>query len=80
MIAGASILLLLVPFLLIACVIKLFSRGPVFFKQERCGLNRRKFMMYKFRTMVPDAEARRKELDGLNQADGPAFKKGVKTI
>ena len=73
-IAGAAILLLLGPFLLISCVIKLSSQGPVFFKQERCGLNRRKFMMYKLRTMVADAETRRQELDELNQADGPAFK------
>ena len=73
-VAGTAVLLLLGPFLLISCVIKLSSRGPIFFKQERCGLHRRKFMMYKFRTMVADAETRRMELEALNQADGPVFK------
>ena len=72
---GAMAMILLLPlFLLISCAIKVSSRGPVFFKQERCGLNGRRFMIYKFRTMVADAEARRKELDELNEADGPAFK------
>jgi exopolysaccharide biosynthesis polyprenyl glycosylphosphotransferase len=73
-IAGAAILLLLGPFLFISCAIKLSSQGPIFFRQERCGLNGRKFMMYKFRTMVADAETRRTELDAFNQADGPVFK------
>jgi lipopolysaccharide/colanic/teichoic acid biosynthesis glycosyltransferase len=61
-------------FLLIAFAIKLFSRGPVFFKQERCGLNGRKFMVYKFRTMAADAEESRQELEARNEADGPVFK------
>ena len=74
MFAVFSILLSLPLFLIIACAIKLSSRGKVFFKQERCGLNGRKFMMYKFRTMVADAEARRQELDALNETDGPVFK------
>lgn len=72
--AGISIIMLLSLFLLISCAIKFSSRGPVLFKQERCGLNGRRFMFFKFRTMVTDAEARRQELDVLNEADGPVFK------
>jgi len=68
-------LLLLSPFLvLIAVLIKTTSRGPVFFKQQRVGLRGRKFYIYKFRTMVVDAEKQKAALAGLNEADGPAFK------
>jgi Undecaprenyl-phosphate glucose phosphotransferase len=45
------------PMLLIALLVKLTSRGPIFYRQERCGLNGRPFMMLKFRTMRVDAEA-----------------------
>ncbi len=72
--AGIALLLALPLFFIIAAAIKTASRGPVFFKQERCGLNGRKFMLYKFRTMATDAEERRHELQTLNEADGPAFK------
>jgi exopolysaccharide biosynthesis polyprenyl glycosylphosphotransferase len=54
--------------------IKLTSRGPVFFKQERVGLYGRRFTLYKFRSMVVDAERRRAELLHLNEMDGPTFK------
>lgn len=50
------------------------SRGPVFFTQERVGLNGRRFRMIKFRSMVKNAEELRKELEHLNEADGPVFK------
>lgn len=59
---------------LIALVVKLTSRGPVLFVQERCGLNGRRFRLYKFRTMVLDAEERRAEVEHLNQVNGHAFK------
>lgn len=59
---------------LIALAVKLSSRGPVFFRQQRVGLNGRRFTFYKFRSMVPDAEARRAELVHLNEMDGPVFK------
>ncbi len=74
--AVSSILLILLApvFLVLAIVIKLDSRGPVFFRQERVGQNQRRFKMIKFRSMVPDAEARRKELEAMNEADGPVFK------
>ncbi len=72
----APILLLLAAPLwtLIAVAIKLDSSGPVFFRQERIGLNKRRFGMLKFRTMAEDAEKRRESMDGLNEADGPIFK------
>jgi exopolysaccharide biosynthesis polyprenyl glycosylphosphotransferase len=72
--AGTALILSLPLFLLISIAIKLFSPGPVFFEQERSGLNGRKFMLYKFRTMVPNAELLRQELEALNEADGPVFK------
>jgi exopolysaccharide biosynthesis polyprenyl glycosylphosphotransferase len=66
---------LLVPiFALVALIIKLDSPGPAFFMQERVGLHKRRFKMFKFRSMVVDAEARMKEIEHLNEADGPNFK------
>jgi len=54
--------------------IKLSSPGPVIFRQPRCGLNGRKFTLYKFRTMVKDAEALKQSLMRFNEVDGAAFK------
>jgi exopolysaccharide biosynthesis polyprenyl glycosylphosphotransferase len=54
--------------------IKVTSAGPVFFKQQRCGLNGRLFTMYKLRSMVDNAEQARFELEALNEMDGPVFK------
>ncbi len=71
----AIMFILFVPFfIIIGILIVCFSWGPVFFAQERVGLNGRKFMIYKFRTMVPEAEKSIKELQNLNEADGPVFK------
>ncbi|HEX4966770.1 MAG TPA: sugar transferase [Thermoanaerobaculia bacterium] len=58
----------------IALAIKLSSGGRVLFRQTRCGLNGRFFTIYKFRTMVEDAEERRLDLLHLNEMDGPVFK------
>lgn len=58
----------------IAVLIKLTSKGPVIFKQERVGLRGRKFYIYKFRTMVQNAEALKAQLEALNESDGPTFK------
>ena len=70
-----SLIVVLSPLLLlVALVIKLTSPGPVFFVQERVGMNRRRFMLYKFRSMSVDAEARKAELSHLNEMDGPVFK------
>ena len=61
-------------FLLAALLVKLTSRGPLFFRQTRCTLNGRRFTIYKFRTMVQDAEQRLQELLKYNEMQGPAFK------
>ncbi len=61
-------------FMIVSALIKLDSRGPIFFAQDRVGLNKRRFRMYKFRTMVDDAEKKQSELESLNEADGPVFK------
>jgi len=73
-VSAALILLLLPVFLLTALLIKLTSPGPVFFIQKRLGLNKRHFGIYKFRTMVVDAERRMKEIEHLNEVSGPVFK------
>jgi exopolysaccharide biosynthesis polyprenyl glycosylphosphotransferase len=54
--------------------IKLTSPGSVVFKQQRIGLNGRSFTLYKFRTMIADAHARRDEVAHLNEMNGPVFK------
>ena len=69
---GLVVLLPMLPF--IAAAIKLSSRGPIFFKQQRAGWGGRPFSMWKFRTMVADAEARKAGLMAMNEQDGPAFK------
>ncbi|MEI6666730.1 MAG: sugar transferase [Acidobacteriota bacterium] len=61
-------------FLLVAAAIKLTSKGPVFFTQLRVGLRGRMFGMYKFRSMVVDAERRLEELQAKNEQTGPVFK------
>ncbi len=68
------ILLLLPIFVIAAVLIKLTSRGPVLFVQKRLGLNKRRFAIYKFRTMVPDAERKMNEIQHLNEVSGPVFK------
>lgn len=71
----AAMLLVAAPvMLLVSIAIKLSSPGPVFFRQYRAGRNGRKFIMYKFRSMVVDAEARRAQLAHLNEMSGPVFK------
>ena len=54
--------------------IKLDSKGPVLFKQTRAGRNGRKFTMYKFRSMIVDAEEKKAALMHLNEMGGPVFK------
>ncbi len=72
---ASLLLLLLAPlFLIVAVAIKLTSHGPVFFTQERLGLNKRRFRISKFRTMVAGAEQRQAELEHLNEVTGPVFK------
>jgi exopolysaccharide biosynthesis polyprenyl glycosylphosphotransferase len=73
---GAAVgLILLAPlFGVVAILIKSSSKGPVFFRQERYGLSKRTFFIYKFRTMVEDAEAAQAALEHMNQNSGPVFK------
>jgi exopolysaccharide biosynthesis polyprenyl glycosylphosphotransferase len=68
-------LILTTPIILgLSALIKLTSRGKVFFTQERVGLNGRRFKLYKFRTMVENAEDMKKSLETKNEMDGPVFK------
>lgn len=70
-----TLLIILAPlFAAIALAIRLTSPGPILFVQERVGLNKRRFRLCKFRTMIPDAEAKLAELESLNEVNGPAFK------
>jgi len=75
-VVGATLsLIILSPVLVCAAVaIKLTSPGPVLYSQDRFGLYRRRFKMYKLRTMVMDAELLQSELEHLNEASGPVFK------
>jgi exopolysaccharide biosynthesis polyprenyl glycosylphosphotransferase len=75
-ILGASVGILLTGpiMLIIAAAIALSSDGPILFVQQRYGKNRSRFPMYKFRTMVVDAEARQASLESQNEAGGPTFK------
>jgi exopolysaccharide biosynthesis polyprenyl glycosylphosphotransferase len=61
-------------FVVCGLLVKRSSPGPVFFVQERVGLNKRRFRLYKFRTMIADAEAKLGELQDQNEMDGPVFK------
>lgn len=61
-------------FLIIGILIKFTSPGPIIFKQARVGLRGRQFNLYKFRTMVQNAEDIRKQLADKNEVDGPVFK------
>jgi exopolysaccharide biosynthesis polyprenyl glycosylphosphotransferase len=75
-IAGASVgvMLLILLYPVLAALIKATSPGPVFFKQIRVGKNGKRFIMYKFRSMYVNAEARKKELEERNQCSGAIFK------
>jgi exopolysaccharide biosynthesis polyprenyl glycosylphosphotransferase len=60
--------------LALSLLVKFTSPGPVFFKQQRCGLNGKRFTMLKFRTMVENADQMKDALSDQNEMDGPAFK------
>ena len=72
--SGVGLLFLWPLFLIIGILIKVSSPGPVFFVQQRFGLNKRRFGMIKFRSMVVDAEARQAALEHMNENAGPTFK------
>jgi exopolysaccharide biosynthesis polyprenyl glycosylphosphotransferase len=74
-ISSSVLLLVLMPFFtLIALLIRLDSAGPLFYRQERVGLNKRRFIVLKFRTMVMEADKQQETLENLNEAEGPVFK------
>lgn len=75
LVVASIALVLLVPIIpLIVVMIRLDTPGPVFFRQERVGKNGRSFKFYKFRSMHTDAERRRREVESMNEQDGPVFK------
>lgn len=74
-VGSAALLALLAPLMVaVALLIRLTSPGPALFAQERLGLNKRRFRIYKFRTMVANAEQMQRGLEKLNESDGAAFK------
>ncbi len=72
--SGAALLLVAPVMVAIAVGINATSPGPVFFRQKRCGLSGRRFTLYKFRTMVQDAESHLPTLLAQNEMQGPVFK------
>ena len=73
-VSGALLLLLSPALIVVTALIKLTSPGPVFFLQERIGLNKRRFKVHKFRTMIPNAEKLMAKLEARNEVSGPVFK------
>jgi lipopolysaccharide/colanic/teichoic acid biosynthesis glycosyltransferase len=74
LVAGVLTAICLPFFGILALLIRLDSRGPVFFRQERMGRNGRVFRIFKFRSMQVGSEDLRDELAGLNEYSGPMFK------
>jgi lipopolysaccharide/colanic/teichoic acid biosynthesis glycosyltransferase len=75
MVFGSLTLLAALPAMaVIALTIKMSDRGPVFFSQRRAGLGGKPFTIYKFRTMITDAESKKEQLRKKSEQDGPAFK------
>jgi exopolysaccharide biosynthesis polyprenyl glycosylphosphotransferase len=75
-VGGLIALILRSPFMLYAAIVikKNSPSGPLIFRQKRCGLHGKPFTMYKFRTMVPNAEELKASLDAQDEAEGPVFK------
>jgi exopolysaccharide biosynthesis polyprenyl glycosylphosphotransferase len=73
LVSATALIVLAPPMLLVAALIRVTSRGPVIFRQVRCGLNGRRFVFYKFRSMVENAEALQADLAHLNSKQ-TAFK------
>lgn len=74
-IIAATLLFFLSPlFVTVSLIIRLTSKGPAIFKQKRVGVHGRQFYIYKFRTMVQNAEQLKAKLAAMNESDGPTFK------
>ena len=73
-VSGIMLILLSPLFIILAIAIKLDSPGPILFAQERVGMNKRRFKLLKFRSMVVNAEDLKKALADQNEVDGPVFK------
>jgi len=74
-VGSAALLVATAPIIAIAAIaIRWTSPGPIFFRQQRCGLHGRRFTFLKLRTMFVDAEQKKWELSHLNEMDGPVFK------
>jgi exopolysaccharide biosynthesis polyprenyl glycosylphosphotransferase len=73
-VVSLSAIIFFSPILIAVAIAVSTSPGPVIFKQQRYGLKKRKFTMYKFRSMVVDAEKKQAQVEHLNETDGPAFK------
>jgi lipopolysaccharide/colanic/teichoic acid biosynthesis glycosyltransferase len=74
-VASAALLVFSSPLLLLcALAVKVDSKGPVIFRQRRCGKGGKPFSMFKFRTMTEDADQKQAELKKRNDTDGPVFK------
>jgi exopolysaccharide biosynthesis polyprenyl glycosylphosphotransferase len=69
-----ALAILAIPLAIVALLVKITSPGPIFFRQQRSGLNGRPFVLYKFRTMVTNAEQLKHELAAMNEMSGPVFK------
>ena len=72
--SGIGLIILSPVFVIVAIAIKLDSKGPIFFKQDRVGKDEELFSMYKFRSMVVNAEELKKVLENQNEMSGPMFK------
>lgn len=73
-VSAISLVVLAPLFVIIGLLVKFTSEGPIFFRQTRVGVNKRMFVMYKFRTMIADAEEAQEKLLSMNEMSGPVFK------
>jgi lipopolysaccharide/colanic/teichoic acid biosynthesis glycosyltransferase len=72
--AGLGLIVLAPVLIATAIAVRLSSEGPIIFAQDRYGFSRRRFKMYKFRTMIDGAEEQQAQLEDQNEASGPVFK------